>query len=80
MGGFCLLLELHREGSALQPAQRACFCSPSIILVIDVLLKAQYLSYFGRQSLPLNEPFSPYFDIMAYKDLFKKTFSVFSHG
>ena len=25
MGGFCLLLELHWEGTALQPAQQACF-------------------------------------------------------
>ena len=24
MNGFCLLVELHREGSALQPAQQAC--------------------------------------------------------
>ena len=24
-GWFCLLVELHREGSALQPAQQACF-------------------------------------------------------
>ena len=24
MGGFCLLVELHREGSDLQPAQQAC--------------------------------------------------------
>ena len=27
MGGFCLLLELHREGSALQPAQQAFWLS-----------------------------------------------------
>ena len=25
MGGFYLTVELHREGSALQPAQQACF-------------------------------------------------------
>ena len=25
MGGFCLLVELHREGSALQPVQQAFF-------------------------------------------------------
>ena len=31
MGGFCLLVELHREGSALQPAQQACFYSKLII-------------------------------------------------
>ena len=27
MGGFCLLVELHREGSALPPAQQAYFLS-----------------------------------------------------
>ena len=25
MGEFCLLVELHHEGSALQPVQQACF-------------------------------------------------------
>ena len=32
MGGFCLLVELHREGSALQPAQQACFYLSSSFL------------------------------------------------
>ena len=29
MGGFSLLVEMHREGPALQPAQQACFLGTS---------------------------------------------------
>ena len=34
MGGFCLLLELHCEGCALQPAQQACFMRLSPLLTV----------------------------------------------
>ena len=40
MGGFCLLMELHWEGSALQPAQQACYGTYTVIfkgLILNVL-------------------------------------------
>ena len=43
MGGFCLLLELHREGSALQPAQKACS-------ILDKLRYLQHLKHLQHHA------------------------------
>ena len=36
MGEFCLLVELHREGSDLQPAQQACLFGKAPKLLINI--------------------------------------------
>ena len=33
MGEFCLLVKLHQEGSALQPAQQACFSCCAVMSI-----------------------------------------------
>ena len=36
MGGFCLLVELHREVSALQPAQQVCFYRKALAIPVSL--------------------------------------------
>ena len=47
MGGFCLLVNLHREGSALQPTQQACVYYYYYPVILDILLKFQLLRSKG---------------------------------
>ena len=53
MGGFCLLVELHREGFALQLAQQACFyiyqcdfITTHIFCTVLLYKKKTYIGYF----------------------------------
>ena len=49
MGGFFLLVELHHEGSALQPAQQACFYNNSLQLFI-LLFQGELFKYSTENS------------------------------
>ena len=55
MGGFCLRVELHREGSVLPAAQQACFMSPESFSFNYILVFNQnsyILRYFFGEVLP----------------------------
>ena len=54
MGGFCLLVKLHREGSALQPAQQACFTHKNIARVLAIALDtfSGMLNIIAKANMP----------------------------
>ena len=60
MSGFCLVVELHREGSALQPTQKACFekCTQKTLTIPSlffIVIGTQFGKAFrGKNSMHLN--------------------------
>jgi hypothetical protein len=50
MGGFCLLVELHREGSALQPAQQACFVK--VVILVFFLVSFRHINMVVEVTCP----------------------------
>ena len=50
MGGFCLLVELHRERSALRPAQKACLgLKPTLVYALCLQWNSAYINLTSTQ-------------------------------